>query len=95
MVSEDGEIIFLMHFVHVFLLQVLKITPKFFPQAPPQHDATPVKVDLYYEFLCPYCHDYFLHQLYPTYNELKDIMDVSLYPFGNALVSTKKRMLCW
>merc|ERR1712055_16759 len=44
----------------------------------------PVKIDFYYEGLCPYCEDTFLDQLYPTYQELKDIMDVSINAFGNA-----------
>ncbi|KAA0202691.1 hypothetical protein HAZT_HAZT001179 [Hyalella azteca] len=46
--------------------------------------APPVKVALYYETLCPYSREYFVDQLYPTYELIKDIMDVSLYPFGNA-----------
>ncbi|MCL4153176.1 UNVERIFIED_CONTAM: hypothetical protein GTU68_060532, partial [Idotea baltica] len=47
-------------------------------------DAPPVKVDLYYETLCPYSIDYFVNQLYPTWTLMSDIMDVHLYPFGNA-----------
>uniref|UniRef100_A0A2P2I849 Gamma-interferon-inducible lysosomal thiol reductase-like n=1 Tax=Hirondellea gigas TaxID=1518452 RepID=A0A2P2I849_9CRUS len=47
-------------------------------------DAPPVKMDLYYETMCPYSQDYFYSQLYPTFEELGYIMDVNLYPYGNA-----------
>ncbi|KAK4297126.1 hypothetical protein Pmani_030430 [Petrolisthes manimaculis] len=49
-----------------------------------QDTAPLVKTALYYESLCPYSIDYFVNQLYPTWTLLKEIMDVELYPFGNA-----------
>jgi len=46
--------------------------------------SDPVKVDLYFEGLCPGCHDMILTQLYPTYQKVKEIMDIDLYAYGNA-----------
>ncbi|XP_064121373.1 gamma-interferon-inducible lysosomal thiol reductase-like isoform X1 [Macrobrachium nipponense] len=47
----------------------------------------PVKIHLYYETLCPYSIDFVVDQLYPTWTELKDIMEVEMFPFGNARYS--------
>ncbi|KAG0714860.1 Gamma-interferon-inducible lysosomal thiol reductase [Chionoecetes opilio] len=47
-------------------------------------DAPPVKVHLYYETLCPYSIEFVIGQLYPTWTLLKDIMEVEMFPFGNA-----------
>ncbi|XP_042223481.1 gamma-interferon-inducible lysosomal thiol reductase-like [Homarus americanus] len=47
-------------------------------------DAPPVKIDLYYETLCPYSIEFVVDQLYPTWTILKDIMEVEMFPFGNA-----------
>ncbi|XP_076059904.1 gamma-interferon-inducible lysosomal thiol reductase-like [Oratosquilla oratoria] len=47
-------------------------------------DASPVKVHVYYETLCPYSRDFIVNQLYPTWTKVKEIMDVEMFPFGNA-----------
>jgi len=49
-------------------------------------EAKPVKVELFYESLCPGCRHFILTQLWPTYQALKDtdILDIKLYPYGNA-----------
>ncbi|XP_071536815.1 gamma-interferon-inducible lysosomal thiol reductase-like [Panulirus ornatus] len=47
-------------------------------------EAPPVKIHLYYESLCPYSIDFVINQLYPTWTILRDIMQVELFPFGNA-----------
>ena len=46
----------------------------------------PVKVELYYESLCPGCRAFIMGQLYPTFQKLQnsEIMDIGLYPYGNA-----------
>merc|ERR1712243_517580 len=31
-----------------------------------------------------YCEDFIVSQLYPTWNEIGEIMEVHLYPYGNA-----------
>lgn len=49
-----------------------------------QHKADSVKVELYYESLCPGCRSFIASMLYPTSVLLGDIMDVSLVPYGNA-----------
>jgi len=47
--------------------------------------SDPVKLDFYFESMCPGCHELFRTQLYPTYKKLgDDVMDVDLYPYGNA-----------
>ncbi|XP_057672823.1 gamma-interferon-inducible lysosomal thiol reductase-like [Diorhabda carinulata] len=48
----------------------------------------PVKLELYYEGLCPYCHEFIAQQLYPTYEALGSEADstilIDLIPYGNA-----------
>uniref|UniRef100_A0A3B4AWF1 Gamma-interferon-inducible lysosomal thiol reductase n=1 Tax=Periophthalmus magnuspinnatus TaxID=409849 RepID=A0A3B4AWF1_9GOBI len=46
--------------------------------------AEPVKVELYYESLCPACRNFIGSILYPTFVLLGDIMDLTLVPYGNA-----------
>jgi len=51
------------------------------------NDAAPaVKVELYYESLCPGCRAFIMGQLFPTFQKLEalEIMDIGLYPYGNA-----------
>lgn len=46
-----------------------------------------VKVDVYYETLCPDSRAFIVVQLYPAYYSLKDYIDLSLIPWGRASVS--------
>lgn len=48
--------------------------------------AAPVKVELYYESLCPGCRAFIMGQLFPTFQKLaaSEIIDIGLYPYGNA-----------
>jgi len=47
--------------------------------------ATPtVKINLYYESLCPYCRNFIVSQLGPTFTKFKKYLDVELNPYGNA-----------
>ncbi|XP_049268891.1 gamma-interferon-inducible lysosomal thiol reductase-like [Rhipicephalus sanguineus] len=46
--------------------------------------STSINLTLYYEGLCPDCHDFFIDQLWPTYNKLEEYIDVDLVPFGKA-----------
>ncbi|XP_018572782.1 gamma-interferon-inducible lysosomal thiol reductase [Anoplophora glabripennis] len=43
-----------------------------------------VKVTLYYEALCPYCHEFIQDQLYPGYETLGDSLQLDLVPYGAA-----------
>ncbi|XP_061797647.1 gamma-interferon-inducible lysosomal thiol reductase [Nerophis lumbriciformis] len=49
-----------------------------------QQTAEVVKLEVYYESLCPDCIFYITQVLYPTWLLLQDIFSVSLLPFGNA-----------
>ncbi|XP_075543518.1 gamma-interferon-inducible lysosomal thiol reductase-like [Dermacentor variabilis] len=46
--------------------------------------CTSINITLYYEGLCADCHDFFLDQLWPTYNKLEEYLHVDLVPFGKA-----------
>ncbi|XP_011417890.4 gamma-interferon-inducible lysosomal thiol reductase [Magallana gigas] len=47
-------------------------------------NADKVRFALYYESMCPGCRDFFRTQLTKTFTALKDIMDLTLVPYGNA-----------
>ncbi|KAK8387012.1 hypothetical protein O3P69_017989 [Scylla paramamosain] len=46
--------------------------------------ADPVKVSVYYETLCPDSEKFVITQLYPVYQELKDIMLLDVNAYGKA-----------
>lgn len=46
--------------------------------------AEPVKVSVYYETLCPDSKRFVINQLYPVYQELKDIMLLDVNAYGKA-----------
>jgi len=43
-----------------------------------------VKIDVYYETLCPDSIQFIRRQLYPTFNKIGEIMDITLIPYGKA-----------
>ncbi|GFR76565.1 gamma-interferon-inducible lysosomal thiol reductase [Elysia marginata] len=51
-----------------------------------QEAAQPVNFTLYYESLCPGCHDLILQEVVPVWNKVKEtgLMTVTLLPYGNA-----------
>ncbi|KAK3776983.1 hypothetical protein RRG08_042868 [Elysia crispata] len=53
--------------------------------------AKPVNVTLYFESLCPGCHQFILQELIPTWEKVKDtgLMNVTLRPYGNAIEEYK------
>ncbi|KAK7086828.1 oxidoreductase activity protein [Halocaridina rubra] len=51
-------------------------------------EAPTVKVHLFYDCMCKYCKDFVNDQLYPTWTEIRDIMDVEMFPFGNIKYSS-------
>ncbi|KAK3875672.1 hypothetical protein Pcinc_019479 [Petrolisthes cinctipes] len=51
----------------------------------------PMRVEVYYEALCPDSRYFVIKHLLPTYNKLKDIITVALVPYGTSLdTSTRK-----
>lgn len=55
-----------------------------------QAAAEPVKVSVYYETLCPDSRNFFIGQLYPVYQDLKDIMALDVNAYGKASVSSDR-----
>ncbi|XP_066298640.1 gamma-interferon-inducible lysosomal thiol reductase-like [Branchiostoma lanceolatum] len=55
--------------------------------------APPVSLTLYYESLCGGCQKFINEQLWPTWNKLSPIMNLTLVPYGNA--AEKKRFDKW
>ena len=48
-------------------------------------ESKPPLISLYYESLCPGCHDFITGQLVPTYQKLDTLVNVELVPYGNAM----------
>ncbi|ELT91216.1 hypothetical protein CAPTEDRAFT_134055, partial [Capitella teleta] len=48
--------------------------------------AKPVQFALYYESLCPDCHIFFRNQLWPTFQKVSSILNITLVPYGLAQV---------
>ena len=46
-----------------------------------------VNVTVFYEVLCPDSKSFILHELYPTWEKVPEIMDIHYRPFGKAHVS--------
>ncbi|KAL9238907.1 hypothetical protein vseg_013275 [Gypsophila vaccaria] len=60
-----------------------------------RNSAEKVPLDLYYETLCPYCANFIVNELAPIFdNGLIDIIDLKLYPWGNAKVISGDSVAC-
>lgn len=46
--------------------------------------ASKVNFELYYESLCPDCKEFITKQLYPTYQAIGSVINITLVPYGNA-----------
>ncbi|KAF4521313.1 hypothetical protein B566_EDAN002317 [Ephemera danica] len=44
----------------------------------------PLRVDVFYETLCPDSRSFFIRQLLPTYEKSPELLDISLIPYGKA-----------
>lgn len=66
------------HVIYAILVAVLLATVK--------SQSTKVRVEVYYETLCPDSIRFLIQQLIPKYADIKDKIDLTLYPFGKAEV---------
>uniref|UniRef100_A0A1J3CMA4 Gamma-interferon-inducible lysosomal thiol reductase n=1 Tax=Noccaea caerulescens TaxID=107243 RepID=A0A1J3CMA4_NOCCA len=58
-------------------------------------DSEKVKLNLYYESLCPFCQDFIVDGLVKIFDsDLQTITDLKLVPFGNAHVSDDLTVTC-
>ncbi|XP_078435330.1 gamma-interferon-responsive lysosomal thiol protein-like [Wolffia australiana] len=86
MASGRGSI-----FCFLPLLLVNFIVFSHFPVA----DASKVRLDFYYETLCPYCSRFTVNFLSKVFeNGLIDIIDLNLVPYGNARVGPSGAITC-
>ena len=56
-------------------------------------EAPLVGVALYYESFCPFCRDYWTQELFPAYQKVGSIMNITLLPYGNTQVSSIRTSL--
>jgi len=71
----------------LMLVGILLAVPLLSAAAP---TVAPVGITLYYESLCGGCRQFIETQLYPTYQKVGNIMDVTLVPYGNAQESREE-----
>jgi len=47
-------------------------------------DPSPVAIEVYLESMCPGCKAFTAQQLFPTWQKIKEVMNVTYVPYGNA-----------
>jgi len=52
-----------------------------------EEEILPVRVEVFYEALCPDSRSFVLYQLDPTYKKLAQYIDLRMIPYGKAKVS--------
>ena len=52
-------------------------------------NAKPVGIELYIESLCPDCKNFITDQLSPAFRNVLPIMNLTIIPYGNAMVNLK------
>jgi len=57
----------------------------------PKPDLKLVKLDVYYECLCPDSRYFVLHELLPTFEKVGSMMDIHLWPYGKASTKETKK----
>eukprot|EP00092_Neocalanus_flemingeri_P000512 GFUD01000544.1.p1 GENE.GFUD01000544.1~~GFUD01000544.1.p1 ORF type:complete len:280 (-),score=59.65 GFUD01000544.1:239-1078(-) len=57
----------------------------------PKPDLKVVKVDVYYECLCPDSRYFVLHELLPTFEKVGSMMDIHLWPYGKATTTVTEK----
>ncbi|XP_048503696.1 gamma-interferon-responsive lysosomal thiol protein isoform X2 [Beta vulgaris subsp. vulgaris] len=59
------------------------------------NSAGKVPLDLYYESLCPYCANFIVNELPIIFkNGIIDIVDLRLFPWGNARLTSNNSFIC-
>ena len=51
-----------------------------------QENILPIQVQVYYETLCPDSINFIVEQLYPTYHNLGQYLEIEFIPYGFASV---------
>ncbi|XP_057534939.1 gamma-interferon-responsive lysosomal thiol protein-like [Amaranthus tricolor] len=77
------------------ILTLLAITTILQWRLATSNSAQKVSLDLYYESLCPYCSDFIVNDLSTIFmNGLIDIVDLRLFPWGNAKLTSNTTFIC-
>ena len=58
-------------------------------------NAKPVGIELYIESLCPDCKNFITDQLSPAFRNVLPIMNLTIIPYGNAMVNLKAGERVW
>ena len=82
MMSESGRNLSLLLLLLAYFLGIASGVP--IALEPALTNATKVQVSLYYETLCPSCRKFVSGTLFSAASKLGDIMNLSLFPWGNA-----------
>jgi len=80
--SESGRNLSLLLLLLAYFLGIASGVP--IALEPALTNATKVQVSLYYETLCPSCRKFVSGTLFSAASKLGDIMNLSLFPWGNA-----------
>ncbi|XP_076928326.1 gamma-interferon-responsive lysosomal thiol protein-like [Bidens hawaiensis] len=80
----------------VVLLLIVSFIATLVMPAPSPAYGDKVKLNLYYESLCPYCRNFILNDLPKIYdNGLIEIVDLKLSPYGNAKLLDNGTIVSW
>ena len=79
----------------MFLISFRQVVKQCLTLSSPGWTAKPVNLTYLYEAFCPFCQQFVIKQLKPTWDLLEDsgIFHVELVPFGNAMVTTNRSRL--
>ncbi|VVA16514.1 PREDICTED: gamma-interferon-inducible lysosomal [Prunus dulcis] len=80
-------------FVHPLLLLLCSVL--LFPTTTISSESNKVRVDVYYETLCPDSEDFIVKDLIKLFESgLISIVDLKLYPYGNAKLGSNNTIYC-
>lgn len=79
--------------VHPLLLLLCSVL--LFPTTTTSSESNKVRVDVYYETLCPDSEDFIVKDLIKLFESgLISIVDLKLYPYGNAKLGSNNTIYC-